>query len=327
MQKIEISSKTIIFTVLFLLSLKFLWVIRDLIFSLFIAFIVMSALKPLVLSLVKRKIPKTLSVSIIYVFFLGLLIFFVTLIFPPLIGEASALFKNLPSIIQDISPSLAVLNLDLSQFIFNLSNQFLNLAKNIFENTVFVISTIFFGFYFLLDPALVDNLAKKFFEEDRAYQIVEIFNKAERRLSSWFWGELILMVIIGVMTFIGLSLMGIKYALALAVLAGLLEIIPNLGPVISAIPAVLIALSQSYFLGFAIVALYFLIHQLENNLVVPFVMKKAVGLNPIVTLMALIVGGKLAGIIGVLLAIPTTLFIESVLVEVLKPQRVTGSLR
>ncbi len=327
MQKIEISSKTIIFTVLFLLSLKFLWLIRDLIFSLFIAFIIMSALKPLVLSLVKRRIPKTISVALVYVFFLALLIFFITLIFPPLIGEASALFKNLPSIIQDISPSLAVLNLDLSQFIFNLSNQFLNLAKNIFENTVFIISSIFFGFYFLLDPTLIDDLAKKFFEEDRASQIIEIFNKAERRFSSWFWGELILMISVGVMTFIGLSLVGIKYALALSVLAGLLEIVPNLGPVLSSIPAVLIGLSQSYFLGFAMVALYFLVQQLENNLIVPIVMRKVVGLSPIITLMALIVGGKLAGIIGVLLAIPITLFIESVLVEVLKPQRVTGSLR
>jgi len=103
----------------------------------------------------------------------------------------------------------------------------------------------------------------------------------------------------------------------------LLEIVPNIGPTLSAVPAILIGLSQSYFLGAANLALYVAIQQFENHLIVPLVMKKATGLNPIVTLSALIIGGKLAGTLGVVLAIPTTLFIETVLIGVVKAKKET----
>jgi len=112
-----------------------------------------------------------------------------------------------------------------------------------------------------------------------------------------------------------------KYAVALAVLAGLLEVVPNLGPIISTIPAALIGFSISYVLGLSNIALYFIVQQVENNLIVPLVVKKVVGLHPIITLMALMIGGKLAGVLGVLLAVPTTIFVETILIENQKLQR------
>jgi len=126
------------------------------------------------------------------------------------------------------------------------------------------------------------------------------------------------MIVVGLLTYVGLSLMGIKYTLALAVLSGLLEVVPSLGPITATIPAFFIGLSQSYVSGLLMIALYFTVQQLENNLIVPFVMKKAVGIHPITTLIALIIGGKLAGIMGVILAIPTTIFLETILIEVNK---------
>ena len=129
------------------------------------------------------------------------------------------------------------------------------------------------------------------------------------------------MTVVGLLTFIGLNLIGIRYALALAVLAGLLEAIPNLGPTISSIPAILLGFAVSPVMGVTALALYFIIQQLENNLIVPVVMKKAVGLNPIITLIALIVGGKIAGVLGVILAVPTTIFIETVLIEIQKGRK------
>ncbi len=134
-------------------------------------------------------------------------------------------------------------------------------------------------------------------------------------MSSWFWGEIILMFVVGTMTYIGLNIIGMKYALALAVLAGLLEVIPSLGPIASSIPAILIGLSYSPIMGLYSTILYLIVQQLENNLVVPIVMKKATGLHPIITLIAMVVGGKLAGIMGVLLAVPSTIFIETILIE------------
>jgi predicted PurR-regulated permease PerM len=125
------------------------------------------------------------------------------------------------------------------------------------------------------------------------------------------------MVIVGSLNYIGLTLIGIKYALPLAVLAGLLEVVPNLGPTIAAIPAVLVGFSQSPFLGVSALAVAVLVQQLENNLIVPLVMKKAVGLNPIITLMAFIIGGKLAGVLGVLLSVPVVVVLKTFFLEFL----------
>ena len=259
--------------------------------------------------------------------FVGLFIAIIVAVLPPVIKESAALFKSFPFIIQNIFPSIYIYNFDLSQQIPNLTNQFVNLITSIFSNTIFFISTLFFGFYFLLQENILKDILIKFFTENETNQVVDIVLKAEKRMNAWFWGELILMIIVGVMSFVGLSLIGIKYALPLSILAGLLEAVPNLGPTIAAIPTVLIGFSESYLLGLAALALAFIVQQLENNLIVPIVMKQAVGLNPVVILIALIVGGKLAGVLGILLAIPLTLFVGTILVEVMKTRKTAINLR
>lgn len=320
MQKIEISSKTIIFTVGFILSLGVIWLIKDLIFSLFIAFIIAGALRQPVDFLEKKKIPRSISSFIIYFIFVFTIFYLFALIIPPLAGEIIVLFKNLPNIIIKVFPTLSSnFNLSfLSNNIPSLANETINLIKTAFSNIIFVTSTLFFGFYFLLEKNLAQRLLGNFFDDIELNKINLISERAQKRMSGWFWGEIILMIVVGLLTYIGLSLMGMKYALALAVLSGLLEVVPNLGPITATIPAFFIGLSQSYVSGLSMIALYFTVQQLENNLIVPFVMKKTVGIHPIITLIALIIGGKLAGIMGVILAIPTTIFLETILIEVNK---------
>ena len=316
--KIEISSRTIIFTVFFLLFLRFLWMIQDVLFSIFIAFIIMSALKPYVSFLEKGKIPRFLSALFVYLIFLTFFFAVLFIAFPPLVIESTQLFKALPSILERIAPeAMALLNLDsVFQYLPDIANQFFGIVSGIFSNAVFLISTLFFGFYFLLEENVFRKILSRFFSEERARTALVIFDKAEKRLNGWFWGEITLMTVVGLLTFIGINLIGLRYALALAVLAALLEAVPNLGPTISSIPAILLGFAVSPVTGFAAMALYFIIQQLENNLIVPVVMKKAVGLNPIITLLALLIGGKIGGVLGILLAIPLTLFIETAIMEV-----------
>jgi len=327
MQKIEITHKTIIFAVLFFLFLKFLWIVKDLIFSLFIAFIILSALKPAVTFLTKKRVPRGIAVFFVYIIFLGFFVEILTIAVPPLLVESARLARIFPGIFQNTFPTISLfINTDaVSSYFPNITSQFIDIIKSIFSNAVFIISTIFFGFYFLAEEDLIKNYIGRFFEVDQMRRVAGIFERAEKRMSAWFWGELVLMTIVGLMTFFGLSLIGMKYVLPLAVLAGLLEAVPNLGPVLSAVPAIIIGVSSSYFLGVSALALYFIVQQLENNFIVPLVMKKAVGLNPIITLIALIIGGKTGGILGVLLAIPTTLFIETIFIEVTKNRRPSES--
>ena len=141
-------------------------------------------------------------------------------------------------------------------------------------------------------------------------------DEIEKRLGGWIRAEIVLMIIIGLLTFIGLTLLGIDYALPLAILAGFLEIIPNIGPFISAIPAVLVGLFISPLMALAVAALYFLVQQIENNFIVPQLMAKECGINPLITIIALIAGFKLGGVIGAVLAVPIILLIEIILTEV-----------
>ena len=317
LQKIEISSKTIIFTIGFILFLGVIWLIKDLIFSLFIAFIIAGALRQPVDFLERKKINRSIGSFIVYFIFVFVIFYLFALIIPPLVGEIIILFKNLPNIVNKISPTFST-NSDLN-FLFNnipsLANETINLIKSAFSNVIFVTSTLFFGFYFILEKNIYSKLLGNFFDDMELNQISLIAERAQKRMSSWFWGEIILMLVVGTMTYIGLSIIGVKYALALAVLAGLLEIIPNLGPIISSIPAILIGFSSLPILGVYCAILYLIVQQLENNLIVPIVMKKATGLHPIITLIAMVIGGKVAGIMGVLLAIPSTIFIETILIE------------
>ena len=317
LQKIEISSKTIIFTIGFILLLGVIWLIKDLIFSLFIAFIIAGALRQPVDFLEKKKIPRSISSFIVYFIFVFTIFYLFALVIPPLLKEISFLFKNLPEIIKTALPQISSY-VDLStltQNLPNLANNVINLIKGIFSNAIFVTSTLFFGFYLLLEKDFIENVLVNFFDEAEAKKIAHTVNHGQKKAGNWFWGEVVLMTAVGALTYIGLTIIGMKYALALAVLAGLLEVVPTLGPIISAIPAALIGFSSSYVLGLSNIALYFIVQQLENNLLVPLVMKKIVGVHPIVTLIALIVGGKLAGVLGVLLAVPTTIFVETMLIE------------
>jgi predicted PurR-regulated permease PerM len=321
--KVEISSRTIIFAVLFILLLQFLWTVRDLIFSLLIAFIVMSAMKPAVSYLEKKKIPRIASaITIVIVFLLVVGYVFFGLI-PPLITETSSLISTFPFLLSKIDPNIVrFLNLNsFNQYLPDVTGQLFNMVGSIFSNTVFVLSTLFFSLYFIIEEDFLRKLLPQFFSEDKAQRVIAIFDRIEKRMSAWFWGELILMVTVGLLTFIGLNLIGLKYAPSLAILAGLLEVVPNFGPILSAVPALLLGLSQSYFMAAPVIALYFIVQQLENNLIVPLVMKRAVGLHPIVTLVALIIGGKVGGVLGVLLAIPTTLFIETLVVELIQARK------
>lgn len=322
MQKIEISSKTIIFTVLFLLLLRVLWLTRELIYALFIAFIFMSALRPGV-TFLSKKIPRSLAVFLVFIFSFAFISLLVGVVLPPLIIQIFTFFKNLPTLTIKTFPYLSPYfnTTAFSTYIPNIGQNLIQVVSNLFSNFLFVVSVFFFTFYLLLDERLLENLLEKIIDEKRSKKIFQTIEKVQDRMGSWVWGETLLMTIIGVMTYVGLSLLGVKYALPLAIIAGLLEALPMIGPIISGIPAFFVAASVSWFFGLSVIALFFVIQQVENNIVVPLVMRKAVGINPLLTLISLTVGGQLGGIIGAFLSIPVALLIEVVLSELLKAKQ------
>ena len=321
-KKVEISRRTVIFGIFFVLALYFIWVIQDLIFSLIIAFIIMSALNPAVSFLERFKIPRSISAVAIFTVLIAGLGFLISVLVPPIVEETSALFKHLPGYINQIDTRWGLQGTvdtkELTRSIPNFTNNAFDIVKGLFSNVFFLVTTLFFSLYFLIEEKIMRKLLMRFYEKKDAYAIATVFDKAEVRMRDWVWGELTLMFTIGLMTYIGLTIIGVNYALPLAILAGLLEIVPIIGPTISAVPAIIISLPVSGVLPLFVAVLYFLIQQLENQIIVPLVMKRAVGLNPIVTLAVRIIGGKLAGTLGTILALPITLCTETIIFEVIQ---------
>jgi len=315
LNKIEISHRTIIFTAIFIAAIWVVFEIRDILLFLFISFILMSALRPTVDALEKRRIPSVLSILFIYILVFGVLGVSLFTTIPSLVVQFTHLTQALPSFVTKIMPYG---NIDINAFsqqIAPLSQNLVKLTVSIFSNIVTIVTVLVFTFYLLLERKNIGPLLSSFMSEDLAKRVTRVLLAVEQRMGAWVQGQLFLMLIIGVAAYLGLFALRIEFALPLAILSGLLEIVPTIGPIVSAIPAVLIGLAVSPVTALLTVLLYFIIHQAENTLIVPFVMKKSVGLPPLLTIVALMVGGKLAGIAGAVLAVPIVLIIQEIIQE------------
>lgn len=311
--KIEISHRTIIFTVLFLLLLWFIFEIRDILYLLFISFIVMSALRPMVDTFERYKIPRAISILAVYLVVFGLIGYAVTAFIPVVSVQSAKFMTVLPRIEEFISPYV---QLDIQSLI----SQFAPIGQNlvmvslgVFTNIVTTLTVLVFTFYLLLERQNIENTIGRVLPRDTSKKVIRTIEAVEFGLGSWLRGELILMLFVGFLTYLGLTFLKIDFALPLSIIAGILEIIPVIGPILSAIPAVLVASTVAPFLALATAALFFIIQQVENHIIVPIVMNKAVGLSPLIVIISLMIGARLAGTVGAILAIPVVVMIRAVL--------------
>ena len=310
MTKIEISHRTIIFTIAFLVGLWVVVQIRDILFLVFISFILMSALRPLVDLSGRLHLPRLLAILLIYAVVFGLFGMGLAGSIPKLVDQSTRLITELPDFVARVMPYWDVDVRSLTQQIAPLGQNVLRITVGIFSNLITTMTVLVFTFYFLLERRNAQAFLTSIMGVGAAVQVLNMLRSIERRLGAWVHGELLLMFFVGLLVYIGLTFLRIDFALPLAIIAGLLEIVPIVGPVISAVPAVLVALASSPLLALSVVALYFIVQQIENNLMVPMIMKRSVGLSPIITILALMVGGRLAGLVGAVLAVPIVLVLQ-----------------
>jgi predicted PurR-regulated permease PerM len=319
-RKVEISHKTIIFSVFFLLGLWLLFFVREIILQLFVALLLMTILQPLVMLLTKIKIPRAVSVLVTYIFVLGLLSGVVALIAPALAAQTTNFVNALPSYLNNIGVN-SMMSGDIAKGLISqlggIPGEILNFTVSVLSNVVAVVTVLVFAFYMLLTHDKLKDQIGFLFGETKSQQISRLIVAWENKLGKWARGQLLLMFAVGLATYIGLILIGIPFALPLAILAGLLEIIPILGPIVAAIPAVIIGFGISPIVGIGAVANAFLIQQLENYVLVPRIMGKTVGISPLVVLIAVTIGAKLLGIVGVIISVPFVLTLQVLINEFL----------
>lgn len=321
-KNVIISTRTIL-SVLVLLGL--LWVaiqIKAVILILFLAFVVALGLFPLVEWLQDKGLPKVLAVILTLASVGGAFISLVGLAFSPLISQTRLLIQQLPVLVESVTtPALEKYLSDISSILTQQiaagSNNVIQITVGAASGLVTAIMIFFLAGYLMMDMESIHTSLINVFPKNLRKLVENAYLEIEHRLGSWLRGQLLLMLIIGLTSFVGLTILQVDFALSLAVLSGLLEIIPGIGPVVATVPAAIVGFAISPVTGFGVLALFLLVQQVENNLIVPKVMEKTVGFNPIVTIIALLVGGKLFGLMGAILAIPVTLVLIIVIKNVL----------
>lgn len=315
-QTLNISTSSILRVILIVLGLYFLYLIRDVLVMVFIALIIAAAIDGPVDWLARHKVRRVFGTAIVYVCAIAVFALFMYLIVPPLAAQIKILAENLPEYATQLGAGVEVVEQKigaqtLQKLLDNIGSQLSSAASNIFGTAINIFGGIFNAIVVLIisiylvvqDKSLKDFLASIIPERHQVY-IADLAERIQDKLGAWLRGQLLLMLIVGVAVFIGLTLLKVKFALTLALLAGILEIIPYAGPVLGAIPAVIIAFFQLPILALLVIGLFIVVQQLENYVFVPIVMKRAVGLNPLIIIISMIVGGNLAGILGIVVAVP-----------------------
>lgn len=323
---LHISSASIIKTIVISVLFVVLFLLRDLVLVVLAAIVVASSIEPIAKWFIARRIPRLPSVVFIYFFlaviFIGGFYFLVL----PLLNDSSGFLSSLPQYINQGSVSIQGSSFIQSEPIFqqishgfsleaftdqghkilaSLSSGFWNTVSVVFGGLLSFVLIIVLSFYLSVQDDGVGKFLKIISSRRYEDYVVRLWKRAEIKIGLWMQGQLLLVVIIAVLVYLGLALFGVRHALLLAVLAGAFELIPLFGPILAAIPAILIGfVDGGVSMGLLIAGFYLVIQQFENQLIYPLVVKKVVGVSPIVVIIALVAGAELAGFIGMILSVP-----------------------
>lgn len=326
-QTVNISLASFLKIIGLILGVVFIYFIRDILVIIFIAIIIGAAIEPWVDYLQNKKIPRPASILTLYILGLGVFSVALVLIIPVMATELASLANNFPTYYEKVldaighfqSNSIAAKGLtgvvdSWTASIGESTKGIFSTLSGIFGGLISLIAILMVAFYLIVEKNNMKNFLQTIVPVRYHAYAIQLYSRVQKKIGAWLTGQLFLMLIIAALSYIGLLIVGVRYTLILALIAGLFEIIPYIGPTLGAIPAVLIALSDSPLKALFVIILYLVIQQLENSVIVPRVMKKAVGLNPIVVILVILIGGKIAGIVGALLAVPIAT-IASVLVK------------
>jgi predicted PurR-regulated permease PerM len=320
-----------------ILALVVVYLIRDIV-ALFCAALFLAVLiDPFADFFEAHKVPRGLAVLLIYVVGITALVTAIVLLLPPVISQ----LRTVTTVLAPLLPQVFGSNADLSvilqgtltetvtKFIDTLRGsgvsaavpQLLALSSSAFGTFAAFTVVLILTFYLVSEKeALVKVLTSVTPEEYQSF-VADTARKVRTRLGAWLRGELMLMTSIFLLTYTALSLIGIPYAIVLALLAGLFEVIPFVGPLLAGIPAIILAFAISPVHGIVTVIAFILIQALEGNVLVPKIMQRATGLNPIITLLVVLIGLRLGGIVGAILSVPLANAAAVMIGEVLKERK------
>lgn len=334
-QTIHISASSIIKTILIVLFFLALFVLKHLVLVVLMAVVIASAIEPVAHSLTSRKVPRLLAVIAIYIFLAFCLVSIVYFLLLPILAESSQFLQNLPlyfnaetlsntidhnsflssqPFVSSLRESLNLQDVigQINSVIASLSSGAFNTVAAVFGGIMSFVLMVVLSFYLAVEDDGVGKFLKIITPLKHERYVINLWKRSQKKIGRWMQGQLVLAVIIGMLVYLGLLLLGIDNALLLACLAAAFEIIPLFGPILASIPAVAFAfVSGGFPSALLVIGLYLIVHQFENQLIYPLVVKKVVGVSPIVSIIALVAGYELGGFLGILLSVP----IAAVIIE------------
>jgi predicted PurR-regulated permease PerM len=327
--RISITSFSIVKAVLIASCLFLLYYIRDIILVLLMAIVIASSVEPMAKWFMRHRIRRLPAVILIYIcsglLFAGFIFFFLPSLLNEILSYMGSLPQNLSlsdlwSPIRDsgiwgMSDAVSQLqnhNLPISDLtqgvrdvISNSNGGAFRMASVIFGGALSFVLIIVLSFYLSVKEDGVGDFLKFVSPVKHHNYIIDLWKRSQLKIGYWMQGQLLLGVIVGVLVYLGLVIFGVKHALLLASLAAIFELIPVFGSILCAIPAVIISyVDGGATLSLLVAGWYVIIHQFENHLLYPLVVKKIVGVSPIMVILALVIGVKLAGVLGLLLSVP-----------------------
>ncbi len=336
-QTIHISVGSIVKTIAVILLFVALFLLRDLVLVLLMSIVVASAIEPATQWFTRRRLPRLFSVILVYFCIAVALVGIVFFLLIPLLSEISDFLRNFPSyfnahlVEQTIANSdflssqsfvaglTSTINLtqvigEINTIIANFSSNAFGTVTTIFGGIVSFILMIVISFYLSVEDDGVGKFLKAITPLKHEKYVITLWRRSQKKIGLWMQGQFVLAIIIGMLVYLGLLILNVPNALLLASLAAAFEIIPLFGPILASIPAIGIAISSGGLaLALLVVGLYIIIHQFENQLIYPLVVKKVVGVSPVISIIALVAGFKLAGFLGLILSVPlATVVIEFV---------------
>ncbi|MDO8513483.1 MAG: AI-2E family transporter [bacterium] len=307
---LDIPVATILKVFAVIIGLVLLYLVKDVIILFILVLIFFSVLNPII-NRWEEEMSRRAAIAALFIIIILFVVAVGLLIIPPLVGQVQSFINHLPTYIKKIAPLLSEPILKGSEgALSSLSGQIGRFGVTIFNTTigffgglVAIFTVIVSTFYLLSDKAKASKFVMGLpIRHKEAYY--RLFDQISDKMGLWVRGQLTLMLVVGTLDLIGLLILGVPYALTLGVWSGLTELIPYVGPILGAIPAVLIALSLSPLKALGVVIVYIIVQQIEAQVLVPRIMGKAVGLSPVVIIFAILIGAKLMGLLGILLAVP-----------------------
>lgn len=318
----------------------------DLFLIILTAIVIASSIEPAVLWFMHRKIIRPIAVIFVYLIIFGALFGLAYLLVPPLIQDTAQFVSTIPEFIhtfnlnelssnQLINSTLSVTSESAMQnsSVVSALSEFQNIFTSTGEGAFRAVSGIFGGvfsflliillsFYFAVRETGIDDFLEVVTPTKHQKYIIGLWRRSQVKIGLWMQGQLMLSLLMVVLVYLWLSILGVPYALLLAIFAGVLELVPFFGSFVAVTPAVAVAFTQ---LGFteALLVLggYVVFNQIQANLVYPLVVKKVVGVPPVLVILALIAGAQLAGFLGVLLSVPIAAALQELISDILKRKR------